>query len=97
MEQHDHGGEVTHGHILRAIGNLEGTLQALNAAIVQLNLNHGDMVRRLNQAEQRIAQGLLLAVVISICLPLMVTVMAPRVQFGAAPPPGHTHAPEPRR
>ena len=72
-------------------------MQALNAAIVQLNLNHGDMVRRLNQAEQRIAQGLLLAVVISICLPLVVTVMAPRVQFGTAPPPGHTHTPEARR
>ena len=90
MEQHDHGGEVTHGHILRAIGNLEGTLQSLNAAIVQLNVNHTDMVRRLNQAEQRIAQGLLLGAIMTICIPLMVTVLVPRVQFGAAPS-GHTH------
>lgn len=93
MEQHDHGGEVTHGHILRAIGNLEGTLQALNAAIVQLNVNHTDMVRRLNQAEQRIAQGLLLGAIMTICIPLMVTVLVPRVQFGAAPS-GHTHTDE---
>lgn len=96
MDQHDHSGDVTHGHILRAIGNLEGTLQALNASIVQLNVNHTDMVRRLNQAEQRIAQGLLLGAIMTIFIPLIVTVLMPRVwpvgEAGKC-----TYAPEGRR
>ena len=70
-----------HGEVLRAIGNLEGKLDAIHQA---MSLNRSDITeafRRLNQAEQRIAQGVVLAVFLSFVMPLLVTMAGPRLHF----------------
>jgi len=79
-EQHD----VSHGDILRAIGKLEGKIEGMLLTVQTSQSDIAEAFRRLNKAEQRIAQGVILAVVISIVIPLLVTMAAPRLEFGPA-------------
>lgn len=82
--------EASHGDILRAIGNLEGKLDAIHQGMANNRTDIIDAFRRLNAAEQRIAQGVILAVAASIIMPIAVVMLAPRIEFGD-PSPSHTH------
>lgn len=77
--------ETTHGDILRAIGNLEGKLDTIHATMGSNRTDISEAFRRLNEAEKRIAQGVLLAIVASVLVPIVVTALAPRIQFGHHP------------
>lgn len=77
--------ETTHGDILRAIGNLEGKLDAIHQTIASNRADIGEAFRRLGLAEQRIAQGVILAVMISLVMPIVVAMVAPRIEFGPHP------------
>jgi hypothetical protein len=61
---------------------MDGRLDALHQT---MGINRGDIgeaLRRLGLAEQRIAQGVVLAVVLSLVMPIIVAVLSPRVEFG---------------
>jgi hypothetical protein len=54
--------------------------------------NRDDIVeafRRLNEAEKRIAQGVILAVVVSVVMPVVVVMLSPRLEFGPDIPRQH--------
>ena len=85
--------ETTHGDILRAIGNLEGKLDAIHSTMANNRADIVEAFRRLSQAEQRIAQGVILAVVASLIMPIVVVMVAPRLEFGAEPPAAHSNRP----
>lgn len=82
--------EATHGDILRAIGNLEGKLDTIATSLANNRTDIAEAFKRLNAAEQRIAQGVILAVVISILMPIAVVMLAPRIEFGPDHPAPHT-------
>lgn len=85
--------ETTHGDILRAIGNLEGKLDAIHLTMANNRADIIEAFRRLSQAEQRIAQGVILAVVASLVMPVVVVMLAPRLEFGPVPPAAHSTKP----
>ena len=76
--------EVSHGDILRAIGKLEGKIEGMLMAVQSSQADITEAFRRLNRAEQRIAQGVIIAVVASLVMPILVTLLAPRLEFGPA-------------
>lgn len=80
MPEHD----VTHGDILRAIGTLEGKIDAIHQTLANNRDDITEAFRRLNEAEKKIAQGVVLAILLSIVMPLLVTMAAPRIEFGPA-------------
>lgn len=82
MAVNDH--EVSHGDILRAIGTLEGKIDAIHQTLANNRADITEAFRRLNTAEQKIAQGVVLAIVTSIVVPILVTMAAPRIEFGPA-------------
>lgn len=82
--------ETTHGDILRAIGNLEGKLDAIHSTMANNRADIIEAFRRLSQAEQRIAQGVILAVVASLVMPIVVVMLAPRLEFGPEHPIQHS-------
>ena len=89
MAEHD----VSHGDILRAIGNLEGKLDAIHQAMSNNRADIIEAFRRLNEAEKRIAQGVGIAVVLSLVMPLLVSVAGPRLHFGHPPDRSHHGVP----
>lgn len=74
--------DVSHGDILRAIGNLEGKLDAIHQAMSNNRADIIEAFRRLNEAEKRIAQGVGIAVMLSLVMPLLVSMAGPRLHFG---------------
>lgn len=72
----------THGEILRAIGKIEGRLDAILTAMSQNRSDISEAFRRLAEAEKRIGQGMILAVSVSLILPIVVMIAAPRLEFG---------------
>lgn len=80
--------DVSHGDLLLAIGQMQGKLDALVATMAQQRIDVADAIRRLNDAEKRIAQGVVLAVVLSLTMPFLVAAVGPRISFGAHPPTG---------
>ena len=79
MPDHD----VSHGDILRAIGQLEGKLDAIHTAMSHNRTDIIEAFRRLTEVEKRIAQGVILALAASVIVPIVVTMVAPRIEFGA--------------
>lgn len=79
--------ETTHGDILRAIGNLEGKLDAIHQQLTNNREDISEAFRRLSVAETRIAQGVIIAVAISVMMPIIVAMVAPRLEFGPDYPP----------
>ena len=69
------------GDILRAIGNLEGKMDAIHQAMLNNRTDIIEAFRRLGVVERRIAQGVVLCAVISFVMPLLVTMAGPRLQF----------------
>ena len=81
MTDHD----VSHGDLLLAIGQMQGKLDALVTAMTQQRTDVAEAFRRLNEAEKRIAQGVIIAASLSLVMPVLVTLVAPRVTFSAHP------------
>jgi len=81
MADHD----VSHGDLLLAIGQMQGKLDALVTAMTQQRTDVAEAFRRLNEAEKRIAQGVIIAASLSLVMPVLVTLVAPRVTFSAHP------------
>lgn len=71
--------DVSHGDLLLAIGNMQGKLDALVSAMTQQRIDVSEAFRRLNEAEKRIAQGVLLAAMLSFAMPIVVTIVIPRI------------------
>jgi hypothetical protein len=89
MERNDPG-NPTHGEVLRAIGHLEGKLDSIHEAIQYNRTSMMEAFRRLNEVEKRVAQGVILAIVLSILVPLLVTIAEPRISM----PQHQQHQPE---
>ena len=79
---------VTHGDLLLAIGNMQGKLDSLVLNMTEQRKEIADVFRRLGEAEKKIAQGVILAVVISLIMPILVMSIAPRISFPSHPQPG---------
>ena len=80
MEEYER--RANQGDILRAIGNLEGKMDAIHQAMLNNRTDIIEAFRRLGIVERRIAQGVILCAVISFVMPLLVTMAGPRLQFG---------------
>lgn len=74
--------EVSHSDIYRALGILEGKLDAIATTMANNRADITEAFRRLGEAERRIAQGVILAVVVSLVMPVLVVMVAPRLEFG---------------
>lgn len=77
--------DVSHGDLLLAIGNMQGKLDALVTTMAQQRADVGEAFRRLSEAEKRIAQGVILAVAVSVVMPFLIMAAAPRISFGLHP------------
>jgi hypothetical protein len=86
MEQHQP--DVTHVHLMVAIETMKETVGQLKKEVQTLNNNHEKQLERLTRAEIRIAQGMIIAVVVSFALPLLINAVDPQLRFGS--PPTHT-------
>jgi hypothetical protein len=73
--------EPSHGEILRAIGHLEGKLDNIHESITANRTSLMEAFRRLNEVEKRVAQGVILAIILSILVPLLVTIAEPRISM----------------
>lgn len=80
--------DVSHGDILHKLGMLEGKLDAMNQSLAQKNADISSAFSRLSEVEKKVAQGVILAVVVSLVMPILVAMIAPRIEFGPdhAPP-----------
>lgn len=74
--------EVSHGDIYRALGILEGKLDAMNTALTQKHTDISSAFGRISELEQKVAKWAGIALVCSIIIPLLVTAAAPRLHFG---------------
>lgn len=80
--------EVSHGDIYRALGILEGKLDAMNQALTQKHADIGDAFKRLNELEKSVAKWAGVALACSVIIPLVISAAAPRLHFpqSTAPP-----------
>lgn len=74
--------DVSHGDILHKLGMLEGKLDAMHQSLAQKHADISNAFSRLNDVEKKVAQGVILAVVVSLVMPIIVALMAPRIEFG---------------
>lgn len=77
--------EVSHGDILRAIGNLEGKLDAVHQSMAQKHTDIAEAFRRLGEVEKRVAQGVIVAVAVGVIAPLLWQAINPQLHFGHPP------------
>lgn len=78
--------EVSHGDILHKLGVMEGKLDAMHQSLAQKHTDIADAFRRLGEVEKRVAQGVILAIALSLVMPLAMTAVNPRLHFGPEPP-----------
>ena len=76
--------DVSHGDIYRALGILEGKLDAMNTALTQKHADIGDAFRRLNELEKSVARWAGIALACSFIIPILITAAAPRLHFPQA-------------
>ena len=77
--------DVSHGDLLLAIGQMQGKLDALVTTMSQHRIDVAEAFRRLNEAEKRIAQGVIIAATLSLVMPILVTMIGPRITFSPHP------------
>lgn len=77
--------EVSHGDILRAIGTLEGKLDAMHQSMAQKHTDIAEAFRRLGEVEKRVAQGVIVAVAVGVIAPLLWQAINPQLHFGHPP------------
>lgn len=73
--------EVSHGDIYRALGILEGKLDAMNQALTQKHADLSAAFSRIGELEKSVARWAGIALACSIIIPLLVTAAAPRLHF----------------
>jgi hypothetical protein len=74
--------EVSHGDIYRALGILEGKLDAMNTALSQKHSDLAQAFTRIGDLEKSVAKWAGIALACSVVIPLLVTAAAPRLHFG---------------
>jgi len=74
--------EVSHGDILRAIGTIEGKLDAMHQSMAQKHTDIAEAFRRLGEVEKRVAQGVIIAVAVGVIAPLLWQAINPQLHFG---------------
>jgi hypothetical protein len=67
--------EVSHVDIYRALGVLEGKLDAINQSLSQKHTDLGGALTRITELEKAVAKGLGVAITCSIVIPVVVTVL----------------------
>lgn len=77
--------DVSHGDIYRALGILEGKLDAMNTTLSQKHADIGDAFKRIGELEKSVAKWAGIALAASIIIPLVVTAAAPRLHFSEPP------------
>ncbi len=78
--------EVSHGDIYRALGILEGKLDAMNTALMQKREDVNLAFERIRQVETTMSKVVGACLVLSIIWPLAVTAVSPRLHFGPEHP-----------
>ncbi len=73
--------EVSHADIYRALGILEGKLDAMNTALTQKHTDISQAFGRISELEKSVARWAGIALACSIIIPLLVTAAAPRLHF----------------
>lgn len=79
---------VSHADIYRALGKLEGKLDAMNTALLQRNDEVKGALDRITKLETALAKVIGACLVMSLLVPLAVTAMNPRVHFEQPSPTG---------
>lgn len=75
-------GDVSHGDIYRALGILEGKLDAMNTALNQKHTDLSTAFTRIGDLEKSVARWAGIALACSIIIPVLITAAAPRLHFG---------------
>ena len=78
------GDEVSHGDIYHKLGALEGKLDAVIVSVAEKKSDLSDAFRRLSDLEKRVAQGVILAVVIALIAPLAWNTLDPDLRVKPA-------------
>jgi hypothetical protein len=74
--------DVSHGDIYRALGILEGKLDAMNTALNQKHTDLSQAFDRIVDLEKSVAKVMGVALACSIVIPLVVSALAPRLHIG---------------
>lgn len=75
-------GDVSHGDLLLAIGQMQGKLDALVTTMSQQRTDVSEAFRRISEAEKRIAQGVILCVAVSILVPIGIVAYQQQLPHG---------------
>lgn len=86
MERIGMADDVSHGDIYRALGILEGKLDAMNTALTQKHTDISSAFNRISELEKAVSKWAGIALVCSVIVPLLVTALAPRLHLGISPP-----------
>lgn len=78
--------EVSHGDILYKLGSVEGKIDHLAGLLAQKQSDLTEALKRISLLEQRVAQGVIVAVIVGALAPLAWQAMTPRLHFGQQPP-----------
>lgn len=73
--------DVSHADIYRALGVLEGKLDALGQSLLQRNTDFTTALNRITELEKVVAKGLGIALTCSLVVPLVVGMIAPRIHL----------------
>lgn len=73
--------DISHGDIYHKLGAVEGKLDAVIASVAEKKSDLGEAFRRLLVLEQRVAQGVILAIVIAVIAPLIWQSVDPQLRF----------------
>ena len=74
--------EVSHGDILYKLGGVEGKIDTLAGLVAQKQTDLAEAFKRIAHLEQRVAQGVIIAVLVGALAPLVWQSMGPRLHFG---------------
>lgn len=83
--------EVSHGDIYHKLGALEGKMDALIASVAEKRSDLAHAFTRLVEVEKRVAQGVILAVVIGLVAPILWSAVGARLHFGQQPAEASSH------
>lgn len=78
--------EVSHGDILYKLGSVEGKIDHLAGLVAQKQSDLTEAFKRISLLEQRVAQGVIIAVIVGALAPLAWQAMTPRLHFGQQAP-----------
>jgi hypothetical protein len=86
MERISMADEVSHADIYRALGILEGKLDAMNTALTQKHSDISAAFGRISELEKSVAKWAGIALAASVIIPLVITALGPKIHIGAHPP-----------